>query len=356
VDANLVLLSNPLISIIIPVYNAQGFLQQCLTSIQVQTFEEWECICVDDGSSDDSARIIQKIIEDDSRFRLIRQDNGGPGAARNTGLCAANGKYFTFVDSDDLIHHEMVESLLSLAQRHNADLVVCGFFRFEFESEFYSKIQNSSFKDSETDIQYSPLLPKMVDWRKFRVHPVGKLYLHEKHGNIKFPNNYGAEDDYVSFDVYGQSTKVVFTKTQYYGYRIIETSLTKSITKYRSYISGDIEAAIHCEELCRNNSVSEMTTKQLFMTNIMRIFFNINEMSVDTRLQKVDKKELMQVANKGLQKIKRQFSGLYRIVPPVHYISYIAIRLRALWLLISWQWLKVNILKKSISMVRTALS
>ena len=102
----------PLISIIIPMYNAQDFLSTCLTCIRNQTFSDWECICVDDGSLDDSVDIVSGFSRMDLRFKLIGQKNKGPGKARNTGMDHARGKYFTFVDADDIVHPQMLEILL----------------------------------------------------------------------------------------------------------------------------------------------------------------------------------------------------------------------------------------------------
>ncbi len=116
-------MGNTCISIIVPVYNAEAHVAECLSSIQSQTFKDWECICVDDGSTDESPSIVEQFALNDPRFRLIQQKNGGPGVARNTGLESAKGESFTFVDADDLVHPEMLKRLLGLVKTYGADLV-----------------------------------------------------------------------------------------------------------------------------------------------------------------------------------------------------------------------------------------
>ena len=331
------------ISIIVPVYNAKAYVAESLSSIQGQTFKDWECICVDDGSSDESPSIVEGFAAKDSRFRLIRQKNGGPGAARNTGLENACSEYFTFVDADDLVHPQMLERLLDLAKGHCADLVVCDYFCFESDDEFRMSVLNPEFSAGEVEVEKAPLFPAMVNWRKFRVHPWGKLYLRARHGKLRFPHLCGSEDAYASFDVYRRSNCAVFSKMHLYGYRVVEDGLVHSVSKYRNYIMGDAQVAVHCEAVCSEHGVSSAVTKQLFMPYVMRMFGYLNEMSIEARLSQEEKKKLIQLAREGFRDIKRSFAGKYRIVPFVHYIPYSAVRLRALWLLVLWQYVRTYV-------------
>lgn len=96
----------PKVSIIVPVYNTEKYLRRCLDSIAAQTFADWECICVDDGSPDAAGAILDDYAAKDSRFVVIHQENGGVSRARNAGLDAACGEYVGFVDSDDWVESE----------------------------------------------------------------------------------------------------------------------------------------------------------------------------------------------------------------------------------------------------------
>ena len=100
-------------SIIVPVWNSQAYLRECLESIEKQVLISWECICVDDGSDDSSPEILRSFALRDSRFHVLHQVNMGVSAARNTGLQSAKGKYVVFVDSDDYVDEEYLQILLS---------------------------------------------------------------------------------------------------------------------------------------------------------------------------------------------------------------------------------------------------
>lgn len=106
-------MNNPKISIIIPVYNVEKYLQYCLDSIIAQTFTDWECICVDDGSSDASGKILDEYAMNDERFVVIHQENRGVSSARNTGLDIARGEWISFIDSDDMITMDCFAYLVS---------------------------------------------------------------------------------------------------------------------------------------------------------------------------------------------------------------------------------------------------
>ena len=115
------------VSVIIPVYNAQQYLKQCLDSICQQTLHEIEIICIDDGSTDDSLRILQEYTKKESRLQILTQKNQGAGAARNCGLRAAKGLYLSFLDADDFFEPNMLEEALNEIETYKADFIC---FRF----------------------------------------------------------------------------------------------------------------------------------------------------------------------------------------------------------------------------------
>lgn len=113
------------VSIIVPVYNCEDYLERCLDSIKGQTLTDWECIVINDGSSDNSGAVLERYASKDSRFRVIHQENRGVSAARNAGLGAAAGEYVGFVDSDDWIESNMFSILYTEALDTGSDIVVC---------------------------------------------------------------------------------------------------------------------------------------------------------------------------------------------------------------------------------------
>ena len=119
-------MASPKVSVIVPVYNTEKYLEQCITSITSQTIKEIEIIIVDDGSREECAVLCDLLAKTDDRIQVIHKQNAGPGLARNTGMEAATGEYIGFVDSDDYIKPEMYDALYNAAQKNSADLVVSG--------------------------------------------------------------------------------------------------------------------------------------------------------------------------------------------------------------------------------------
>ena len=131
--------TNPVISLIIPVYNVQDYLRKALCSVMAQTFEDFEAIIINDGSTDKSQEIIEEFLKKDARFQLVNQENAGLSAARNTGLKKAQGEYVAFLDSDDFLKEDYLETLYQTAVKNDADIVYCN---YEF---YYPKINRSFF-------------------------------------------------------------------------------------------------------------------------------------------------------------------------------------------------------------------
>lgn len=131
-----------LVSVIVPVYQSERYLERCLESILGQTYGNLEVILVDDGASDRSPAICDEYTARDSRVQVIHKENGGVSSARNAGLDAMTGDYLLLVDADDYIRRDMAEDLLRAAERGNADLVICG-FEFVFEDGRPSDIRQT---------------------------------------------------------------------------------------------------------------------------------------------------------------------------------------------------------------------
>ena len=118
----------PSISVIMPVWNGEKYLPRCLDSLLAQAFTDWEIICINDGSRDNSAEILKKYAARDKRFKIItKKKNMGVSAARNDGLAMAGGKYIHCFDADDFIDADCYEKMFAAAQENNADMACCGF-------------------------------------------------------------------------------------------------------------------------------------------------------------------------------------------------------------------------------------
>ena len=143
---------NPLISLVIPVYNVEKYLDKCMESVLAQTYDNYEVILVDDGSTDNSGKMCDEYAERDSRVTVYHQKNSGVSVARNVGIENAKGEFISFIDSDDWVDESYLEKLVNAQIKYNADLTICEYTnvyadgrpnvrRRSFESDVYYKIR-----------------------------------------------------------------------------------------------------------------------------------------------------------------------------------------------------------------------
>lgn len=128
------------VSVIIPVYNAEKYLEQCVGSVMNQTLKDIEIICVDDGSPDNSLEVLKKLQSQDDRVKIISQPNGGAGAARNNGLRNATGEYLSFLDADDFFEPDMLEEAVAAADKYKADFVVFNSDQYHMDKEKFVEV------------------------------------------------------------------------------------------------------------------------------------------------------------------------------------------------------------------------
>ena len=156
------------VSIIVPVYNKQEQLRLCLKSIIGQTYKNIEIICIDDGSTDNSLKVLHDLQKQDDRIIVLKKSNGGPSSARNVGLNHSSGKYIQFVDCDDTISNNMTETLVSSIKNTNSDLVICG---YTFEDDYVSFGTNATYVYGEFIKLFSQLyVSKLIN------SPCNKIY------------------------------------------------------------------------------------------------------------------------------------------------------------------------------------
>ena len=137
------------ISVIMPVYKVEKFVEKTIESVLNQTLDDFEFFAIDDGSPDDSGKICDKYAKMDSRIKVIHKENGGAPEARNVAIEQATGKYMYFIDSDDWIEKDMLQTMYDLAENNSADLVVTGFCM-----EYFEKNQYVTYKNQIEDIVY----------------------------------------------------------------------------------------------------------------------------------------------------------------------------------------------------------
>ena len=169
-----------MISVIVPVYNVETYLDKCLQSIVTNTYRDLEIICINDGSTDSCPEILKKWQEKDSRIIVINQENLGLPGARNSGLDIAKGKYIAFIDSDDIVHPRYFQSLLNCMEEKKADMVVCGCQKFNVDEE--------PVMDSRLSIHYSKLTSREFYRSYYARHMVwARLIRRKDTTTLRFP-------------------------------------------------------------------------------------------------------------------------------------------------------------------------
>ena len=238
----------PEVSIIVPVYKAEEYLERCVNSLINQTLSDIEIILVDDASPDKSGELCDKFAAEDNRIKVIHKENEGPGEARNSGIEVASGEYMGFVDSDDFVDLNMYENLLNAARKYNADLVLSGFKfvggnTFEGEGvtvkEFFCEDTVFSGKDGIDKLLCGipGALPRECDDSSYGMSVCKNLFRREiaEKNNVKFmaEKKIMSEDTLFLLDFAACISKAVGIKDAYYCYCRNGESISKSYSETR---------------------------------------------------------------------------------------------------------------------------
>ena len=213
-----------LISIIIPIYNVEKYLRDCLESVINQTYENIEMILVDDGSPDNCGKICDEYSKRDSRIKVIHKPNGGLSSARNAGLDIANGEYVSFIDSDDVIDKRFIEVLYEMCDENNCDISQCNFIRFSDEIKFETNEKNSIEILSSTAMQNRLFVYTKSAQTVVVCNKLYKKYLFQ---DIRFPIGKIHEDEGTTYKVlYFCKSNVAVSDLCLYYYRENANSIT----------------------------------------------------------------------------------------------------------------------------------
>ena len=218
-------MKRPTISIIVPVYNVEEYLNRCLNSIESQTFSDFECVLVDDGSTDSSGQLCDEWEKKDERFVCFHKANGGLSDARNAGISKSNGKYVTFVDSDDWIYADYLEVLYQGIEEFGADIVSSQLIRFsnEFESDNHkrSKLIWNTYTQNEYLEYYF-----RIKGNKSVHYVCGKLFSRELLTEDQFPFGMLNEDVEGFYRALLNAKRIAETKRETYCYYYNPNSIT----------------------------------------------------------------------------------------------------------------------------------
>ena len=224
--------NDPLISIIIPCFNAEKTLEKCLESVVQQSYANLEIIIIDDGSTDETSLIYNKFQSNDERILVLKQQNSGVSKARNTGVKAATGDYICFVDSDDWAELNYCSELYSLLVGENADISIV---EASYEDENGNVLCSKPISD-EKIFDGNRALVLLLEDREIQSHPWGKLFKADLLKNVHFPENLKCFEDYSTlFKIFNKAVKVIKSNEKLYHYIQREDSLSHNLSPETAY-------------------------------------------------------------------------------------------------------------------------
>ena len=314
------------ISVIVPVYNVEKYLSQCLDSIIHQTYKNLEIILVDDGSTDSSGLICDNYSQKDKRIKIIHKCQGGLSDARNAGLKIATGEYISFIDSDDFIDKNMYSILINNTQKYNSDIVWFNYYNKKKKKHFINSsiIKNNDLYDlsSSDKIKFAKNLFYQY---KMDAHVWAKLYKRSIFNNIKFPYGKLFEDIFVLLPILSNAKIISTIPDCLYFYRnrsesIVNQYFKQNIIKNIDFIESRIILAINYK-----NHFPNIPESNLFLFDVLKTAFDTlykfdnyhTQQKIITHLMSKLLKEKLPVKIK-LRIIRRYFYALFKEINYVY--------------------------------------
>lgn len=288
---------NELISIIIPVYNAEHFLERCLSSLLSQTYKNLEIILVNDGSTDNSANIINQFAKKDSRISPIHQNNQGVSTARNIGLKNANGDFIGFVDADDEVLPEMYEVLLKNALENKADISHCGFEVITRDSTVkFHGTGDFSILDKNQGVQ------EILSGTRVEPSVCNKIYKKNVIENLEFPTDIKINEDLLfNIEAFYKAETSVFNDVVLYRY--INNGESASRSAFTEKKAKDIyEVAKRIKNLIKDKEL-EFSVNHFYISKLLLILQQLKQNNLyQTSFAKKLRAEVAKIDSKNMGK------------------------------------------------------
>lgn len=217
----------PKISVVIPVYNVEKYLRECLDSVCAQTMTDIEIICVDDGSTDSSPSILDAYAAKDKRFNVIKREHSNAGACRNAGLDIANGEYLSFLDSDDVFSPKMLETLHYAIKANDAEIATCGIVKFRDGTNAPKLDREASSDLSQVYTCPAASLDIFTIWEGRAWDKLFRKHFIDKEG-LRFQEIRSANDARFTYSALSLAAKVVYVPVKMIAYRVSSGSLERT--------------------------------------------------------------------------------------------------------------------------------
>lgn len=251
----------PKVSVIVPVYNVEKFLNRCVESVLNQTYENFELILIDDGSPDKCGEMCDKFVEKDNRVKCVHQKNGGVSRARNAGLDIAKGEYICFVDSDDWIEPNLLEECIKYVELYGSDIVL-----FDWR-EGYGDNRCYMHYDKPYTVNIA-VARKGIYWDKLPSMPCNKFFLADLWKDVRYPVDILFEDLVIMPTIFNKARKTCYLRKALYNYSGDNpNSITKSI-------SSKADCGIHFGWKERENIALKNNDKELLEYSCRRAIRN----------------------------------------------------------------------------------
>lgn len=226
-----------MLSVIIPVYNVEHFLDKCISSIVNQTYKELEILLIDDGSTDSSGLICDEWANKDNRIQVVHKTNGGLSSARNVGIELFHGDFVAFVDSDDFVDISMYETMLSAIERTGKDIACCG----RVVNLFGKREKYEFFLKKERIFNREEAIKSTLKLNTIDVSACDKVYKRKIFDTIRYPEGRISEDAAIIFQLLNISNGIVHVGKAFYHYMYRDNSISKSLYTHKAY-----DAYINC--------------------------------------------------------------------------------------------------------------
>lgn len=281
---------SPKVSIIIPVYNVEKYLERCINSVSNQSYTDIEIILVDDGSTDNSGMICELHAKKDSRIKVIHKKNGGLSDARNAGVAIASGQWISFIDSDDWIEEYFLENLVKEAEKNQCEIVGCSYRKVFEDSEYYSVDNRYNLRIYEND----EIMSNLID-NKIQQVVWNKLYKRSLLEGIFFEKGKYHEDEFWSYQVLAKVSRYV--EIDYVGYNYLQRANSIMGEQYSLKRLHAVEAKIQRQKFFEVN-MPEMVSKGKI--NLMFTCLYHGQLAVN-HLNKEDEKQAIEYLKKIVQ-------------------------------------------------------
>lgn len=295
---------NKLISVIIPVYNVQEYLERCLDSVIKNTYKKLEIICINDGSTDNSLNILRKYVKEDGRFIIIDQKNAGVSAARNAGLEIASGDYIAFVDSDDWVHPQYFETLMQMQEVYESDVAVCRYCRTETQIASFERIDFSLEQGKVLNLR------EALDDTGIKSSVWSRIYSARILKNLRFQNCDMAEDVLFNVNALCQDLDIRISLIDYklYFYFIRENSIVHTNHASKGALIGEwyLDHYTDFHDSCIRSIMLEEGIKCALNYRYLTMFLNNDEV-------KKKRKQFIIRALKSTKKCELSKQIMYRI-------------------------------------------